>query len=167
MDPWGHLLDKDQLCEDGNGKGHDYQGVSLYLVSFFVVGLGLLFCALFVFGFVSPNLLQDDITRIREKLDYSVDPCKDFYKFVCNTFRGQNEYTHAQDSIRIFTQLRLIVPLIPASNQLSWQKAAGMYHACLSFASSYEPETQHLVEWMRSFKPGLSQRDKTGESRPS
>ncbi|KAL1415636.1 hypothetical protein MTO96_029123 [Rhipicephalus appendiculatus] len=87
---------------------------------------------------------------IRDKLDYSIDPCKDFYKFVCNTFRGQNEFVHIQDSVRIFTLLRLIVPYIPESNQLSWQKAAGMYHACLSFTSSYEPETRYLVEWMKS-----------------
>ncbi|KAL1470736.1 hypothetical protein MTO96_040287, partial [Rhipicephalus appendiculatus] len=78
--------------------------------------------------------------RIREKLDYSVDPCKDFYKFVCNTFRGTNEFIHARESLRLFTLLRLIVPYIPESNQLSWQKAAGMYHACLNFIASYEPE---------------------------
>ncbi|KAL3240832.1 hypothetical protein MRX96_047906 [Rhipicephalus microplus] len=29
--------------------------------------------------------------RLREKLDFSIDPCQDFYKFVCNSFRGHNE----------------------------------------------------------------------------
>ncbi|KAL3221727.1 hypothetical protein MRX96_050201, partial [Rhipicephalus microplus] len=77
---------------------------------------------------------------IRAKLDHSVDPCQDFYAFVCNTFRGNDEFTQTQDSIRLFTFIRLIVPLIPESNQNSWQKAAGMYHACLNFVSSYEPE---------------------------
>ncbi|KAL1476176.1 hypothetical protein MTO96_018753 [Rhipicephalus appendiculatus] len=92
---------------------------------------------------------------IRAKIDHSVDPCKDFYAYVCNTFRGYDEFTHAQDSIRLYTLLRLIVPLIPESNQLSWQKAAGMYHACLNFASSYKLETQYLVEWMRSLNLDL------------
>ncbi|KAL1445053.1 hypothetical protein MTO96_045236, partial [Rhipicephalus appendiculatus] len=82
---------------------------------------------------------------IRDQLDHSVDPCKDFYAYVCNNFRGSDEFTHTQESIRLFTQLRLIVPLIPESNQLSWQKAAGMYHACLNFASSYEPEVNANV----------------------
>ncbi|KAL1447460.1 hypothetical protein MTO96_044283, partial [Rhipicephalus appendiculatus] len=30
--------------------------------------------------------------RIREKVDYNVDPCQDFYKFVCNSFRGHSEF---------------------------------------------------------------------------
>ncbi|KAL1442733.1 hypothetical protein MTO96_007751 [Rhipicephalus appendiculatus] len=89
-------------------------------------------------------------TQIREKLDYSVDPCTDFYKFVCNSFRGYNEFANTRDSVKLFTLLRLIVPYIPESGQLSWQKAAGMYHACLNFASSYEPETKYLVEWLVS-----------------
>ncbi|KAL3198936.1 hypothetical protein MRX96_001513 [Rhipicephalus microplus] len=88
--------------------------------------------------------------QIREKLDKSVDPCNDFYKFVCNSFRGTNEFKNAQHAVNFFTQLRLIVPYIPDSNQLSWQKAAGMYHACLNFASAYEPETTYLVEWLVS-----------------
>ncbi|KAL1476178.1 hypothetical protein MTO96_018755 [Rhipicephalus appendiculatus] len=39
---------------------------------------------------------------------------------------------------------------IPPSNQLSWQKAAAMYSACLSFVTSNQPETTYLVEWMMS-----------------
>ncbi|KAL1487217.1 hypothetical protein MTO96_008162 [Rhipicephalus appendiculatus] len=89
-------------------------------------------------------------TQIREKLDYSVDPCTDFYKFVCNSFRGHNEFANTRDSVKLFTLLRLIVPYIPESDQLSWQKAAGMYQACMNFASSYEPETKYLVEWLVS-----------------
>ncbi|KAL1476173.1 hypothetical protein MTO96_018750, partial [Rhipicephalus appendiculatus] len=93
--------------------------------------------------------------QIRAKLDYGVDPCEDFYAYVCNTFRGKDEFTHNRESIRVYAQLRLIIPLIPESNQLSWQKAAGMYHACLNLASSYEPETEYLVEWMKSLNLDL------------
>ncbi|KAL3184314.1 hypothetical protein MRX96_032115 [Rhipicephalus microplus] len=148
--PLGYLPDKNQFFDDGECKGPEYHWISVYLVSSLIVGLGLSLC-LFVFVSTSSNLLKDVITtRIREKLDYSVDPCEDFYKFVCNTFRGHNEFSQAQDSVRLFTLMRLIVPLIPESNQNSWQKAAGMYHACLNFVSSYEPETQYLANWMRS-----------------
>ncbi|KAL1475204.1 hypothetical protein MTO96_037469, partial [Rhipicephalus appendiculatus] len=88
--------------------------------------------------------------KIREKLDYSVDPCNDFYKFVCNSYRGYSEFENAQKSVYLYTQLRLIVPYIPESNQSSWQKAAGMYHACLNFVASYEPETPYLIQWLVS-----------------
>ncbi|KAL1466193.1 hypothetical protein MTO96_026822 [Rhipicephalus appendiculatus] len=88
--------------------------------------------------------------RIREKLDYNVDPCQDFYKFVCNSFRGKSEFDNVLESIHFYNQLRLRIPHIPDSNQLSWQKAAGMYHACLNFAADYEPETKYLVEWLTS-----------------
>ncbi|KAL3252521.1 hypothetical protein MRX96_054883 [Rhipicephalus microplus] len=88
--------------------------------------------------------------QIREKLDYSVDPCNDFYKFVCNSFRGHSEFDNAQEAVYLYTQLRLTVPFIPDTNQLSWQKAAGMYHACLTFMAEYEPETPYLVQWLVS-----------------
>ncbi|KAL1421518.1 hypothetical protein MTO96_023080 [Rhipicephalus appendiculatus] len=37
---------------------------------------------------------------------------------------------------------------VPSSNQTALQKAAAMYKACVSFASSYLPETIELVRWM-------------------
>ncbi|XP_075744753.1 neprilysin-1-like isoform X2 [Rhipicephalus microplus] len=45
-----------------------------------------------------------------------------------------------KDAIHFFALLRLTIPYIPESNQLSWQKASGMYHACLNFVSKYAPE---------------------------
>lgn len=93
--------------------------------------------------------------QIREKLDYNVDPCNDFYKFVCNSFRGRSEFENVKDAIRFFALLRLTVPYIPQSNQLSWQKAAGMYHVCLNFVSKYEPETEYLVKWLNSLSLDL------------
>ncbi|KAL1442735.1 hypothetical protein MTO96_007753 [Rhipicephalus appendiculatus] len=89
--------------------------------------------------------------QIREKLDYSIDPCNDFYKFVCNTFRGKNEFIHARESIRLFTLLRLVVPYIPESNQLSVAESSrACTMPCLNFVASYKPETEYLVEWMVS-----------------
>ncbi|KAL3225780.1 hypothetical protein MRX96_049109 [Rhipicephalus microplus] len=46
-------------------------------------------------------------SRLRKKLDYSVDPCKDFYKFVCNTFRGVDEFTHTKYLVEWMTSLNL------------------------------------------------------------
>ncbi|KAL1421108.1 hypothetical protein MTO96_023460 [Rhipicephalus appendiculatus] len=104
--------------------------------------------------------------RIREKVDYNVDPCQDFYKFVCNSFRGHSEFENVKDSIRLFSQLRLTVPYIPESNQLSWQKAAGMYHACLNFVSKHEPETKYLVQWLASLNLDIFSRGRLSEVNP-
>ncbi|KAL1466302.1 hypothetical protein MTO96_026777 [Rhipicephalus appendiculatus] len=90
------------------------------------------------------------VYQLMSKLDYSVDPCKDFYKFVCNTFRGQNEFSHLQQNIKLTTITILSKAELPESNQLSWQKAAAMYQACVSFASAAIPETKYLIEWMQS-----------------
>ncbi|XP_075744752.1 neprilysin-1-like isoform X1 [Rhipicephalus microplus] len=57
-----------------------------------------------------------------------------------------------KDAIHFFALLRLTIPYIPESNQLSWQKASGMYHACLNFVSKYAPELiGHGI--MRAFDP--------------
>ncbi|KAL1421102.1 hypothetical protein MTO96_023455 [Rhipicephalus appendiculatus] len=64
--------------------------------------------------------------------------------------RSEDDTTTAQESVYLYTQLRLAVPYIPETNQLPWQKAAGMYHACLNFIASYEPETPYLVQWLVS-----------------
>ncbi|KAH7956173.1 hypothetical protein HPB52_006654 [Rhipicephalus sanguineus] len=45
--------------------------------------------------------------RIRAKLDYSVDPCNDFYKFVCNSFRGQDEFLHTIELVKWMISLNL------------------------------------------------------------
>ncbi|KAL1474177.1 hypothetical protein MTO96_038173, partial [Rhipicephalus appendiculatus] len=30
--------------------------------------------------------------QIRSKIDYNVDPCRDFYNYVCNTYRGTDPF---------------------------------------------------------------------------
>lgn len=64
-------------------------------------------------------------------------------------------WMQVKDAISFFALLRLTVPYIPESNQLSWQKAAGMYHVCLNFVSKYEPETEYLVKWLNSLSLDL------------
>ncbi|KAL3210763.1 hypothetical protein MRX96_052135 [Rhipicephalus microplus] len=39
-------------------------------------------------------LCQSVATQIRQHLDYTIDPCKDFYQYVCGKFRGQDVFTH-------------------------------------------------------------------------
>ncbi|XP_065289075.1 uncharacterized protein [Dermacentor albipictus] len=92
---------------------------------------------------------------LRAKLDYTVDPCRDFFRFVCNTFRGHDQFSEIINDIKISTISLLKDSRIPSSNQVSWQKAAGMFRACASFLKSNRTETKDLLTWMRSLNLDL------------
>ncbi|KAL1421522.1 hypothetical protein MTO96_023082 [Rhipicephalus appendiculatus] len=96
---------------------------------------------------VSPLCLHVAST-LRSKLDFGVDPCNDFYKYVCGKFRGQDTFTEVANSISAGEFKDLTSTEAPSSNQSAIQKAAAMYKACVAFASSYLPETIELVRWM-------------------
>ncbi|KAL3261289.1 hypothetical protein MRX96_046169, partial [Rhipicephalus microplus] len=93
--------------------------------------------------------------RLRETIDYTVSPCDDFYKHVCGKYRGYSTFADVQRDLDLSIRSYLLKSRIPKSNQLSWQKAAAMYHACISYTSSYEPETKYLVRWMVSLNLDL------------
>ncbi|KAL1473332.1 hypothetical protein MTO96_003878 [Rhipicephalus appendiculatus] len=101
------------------------------------------------------NILKTSVPRDYAAIG-SVDPCVDFYKFVCSTFRGVDEFTNLQKDIEYTIFMNLSDPDIPPSNQLAWQKAGAMYQACLSFVSSNVTETKYLVEWMVSLNLDLT-----------
>ncbi|KAH7956434.1 hypothetical protein HPB52_009661 [Rhipicephalus sanguineus] len=60
-----------------------------------------------------------------------------------------------QKDIEVVSMLILSDPSVPPSNQLAREKAAAMYQACMSFASSKRTETKYLVEWMISLNLDL------------
>ncbi|XP_075744160.1 uncharacterized protein LOC142802962 [Rhipicephalus microplus] len=92
---------------------------------------------------------------IRSNLDYNADPCQDFYKYVCSKFRGRNEFRHLERDISLSTIRYLLETKIPPSNQLSREKAAAMFHACLGITTFSVSETPYLVEWMKSLNLDL------------
>ncbi|KAH7971549.1 hypothetical protein HPB51_027111 [Rhipicephalus microplus] len=63
-------------------------------------------------------------------------------------YQSQGDATTLDKDIEMINIMKLSDPNIPASNQLSWQKAGAMFEACLSFVSSTVPETKYLVKWM-------------------
>ncbi|KAH6933932.1 hypothetical protein HPB50_019124 [Hyalomma asiaticum] len=105
-------------------------------------------------------------TRLRSKLDFSVDPCTDFYKHVCSTFRGESEFLNVEKRIDASIIAILSNKEIPPTNQSSSEKAAAMYQACVSFASSDVPETHYLVDWMTSLNLDFLDEEKLSTVNP-
>ncbi|KAH6932391.1 hypothetical protein HPB50_005234 [Hyalomma asiaticum] len=64
--------------------------------------------------------------------------------------RSPKDTATVANTIAVATRAGIVSSEIPTTNQLAWQKAAAMYKACVSFASSYLPETIELVKWMIS-----------------
>ncbi|KAL1421509.1 hypothetical protein MTO96_023072 [Rhipicephalus appendiculatus] len=89
---------------------------------------------------------------LRQKLHPNVDPCHDFYHYVCGT------YDWWRTNVLIETRLSMSSIMIgaayaarvPATGQSSWQKAAGIFQACVALAESGNSETKDLVKWMVS-----------------
>ncbi|KAL3252959.1 hypothetical protein MRX96_054723 [Rhipicephalus microplus] len=44
---------------------------------------------------------------LRHSIDYTVDPCDDFYKYVCASFRGQTMFRHTSDLVTWMKSLSL------------------------------------------------------------
>ncbi|KAL3246218.1 hypothetical protein MRX96_057834 [Rhipicephalus microplus] len=96
---------------------------------------------------VGPACLELSST-LRSKLDFTVDLCYDFYQYVCGKFAPMDTFSEVANTIKAGEIAVLKSRKVPASNQTAIQKAAAMYKACVSFASSYMPETIELVRWM-------------------
>ncbi|XP_070389840.1 uncharacterized protein [Dermacentor albipictus] len=90
---------------------------------------------------------------LRQKLDPKADPCKDFYRFVCGTFKegpGADAFARVNDTMTSITIGAAYAARVPATGQTSWQKAAGMFQACASLIATDRTETADLVAWMTS-----------------
>ncbi|KAL3200242.1 hypothetical protein MRX96_043553 [Rhipicephalus microplus] len=107
----------------------------------------------------SSHIVQDECVGVlcryvaitlRSQLDFGVDPCNDFYKYVCGKYRAASIVQQIEETTRMESYLKLKFTEPPLHKQTAFQKAAAMYKACVSFASSYELETYELVKWMNA-----------------
>ncbi|XP_065289048.1 neprilysin-1-like [Dermacentor albipictus] len=90
---------------------------------------------------------------LRQKLVPEANPCEDFYRFVCGTFKDGPDltaFTRGNDTMRSITIGAAYAARVPATGQTSWQKAAGMFQACASLIATNRTETADLVAWMTS-----------------
>ncbi|XP_065289054.1 uncharacterized protein [Dermacentor albipictus] len=106
---------------------------------------------------------------LRTKLDFNEDPCKDFSRFVCGTYKGpgSNPFNQVKMTMKNMTISAAYATKVPAKNQSSWQKAAGMFQACLSLGQSNRSETQDLVAWMGSLNLDLNDLARLGTVDPT
>ncbi|KAH7959373.1 hypothetical protein HPB49_010625 [Dermacentor silvarum] len=93
-----------------------------------------------------PNVCSSILCRFaaqyyRAKLDESLDPCKDFYKYVCSTFKGANNQYRLTELDMEYTTTSIVRILhIPSSNQKSYEKAAALFQTCVLFVKNRKPE---------------------------
>ncbi|KAH7986503.1 hypothetical protein HPB49_025937 [Dermacentor silvarum] len=97
---------------------------------------------------------------LRSKLDSSVDPCQDFYRYVCGTFTQYNEFADAARTILTTTVSHAYDTKVPATGQTSWQKVAGLFQTCISMSETRRSETEDLVAWMLSLNLDLNNETK-------
>lgn len=89
---------------------------------------------------------------LKSQLNFSVNPCHDLYDFVCGKYQGHPDgpYAQAENDLRSATISALAVEDTPLVGQTAWQKAAGLFQACLSLAKSSSDQLQNLKSWMVS-----------------
>ncbi|XP_075744395.1 neprilysin-1-like [Rhipicephalus microplus] len=85
---------------------------------------------------------------LRSKLSSDVDPCVDFYQYVCGKFQGWGTFTDLQTATRLGDYTSFISLDAPSSNQTAIQKAAALYRSCMSLGSSYQHQMTELKRWM-------------------
>ncbi|KAH6933922.1 hypothetical protein HPB50_018844 [Hyalomma asiaticum] len=88
---------------------------------------------------------------LRAKFDQSARPCTNFYKYVCGKFKGgYTQFDKTGDDVIHATIRYAKNTFIPKTKQTFYEKAAGLFQACLGFVKRGALETSHLRDWMIS-----------------
>ncbi|XP_070389916.1 neprilysin-2-like isoform X3 [Dermacentor albipictus] len=87
---------------------------------------------------------------LRVKVDQTVDPCDDFYQFVCDDYKRLDLLSKTQLDVEQISIYAAYTSNVPATGQTAWQKAMALIKACLTTIDSKRDETKELTGWMTS-----------------
>ncbi|XP_075746289.1 neprilysin-1 isoform X5 [Rhipicephalus microplus] len=89
---------------------------------------------------------------LRQKLNPTADPCEDFYSYVCSSFKwpGPDTFSEIDRSMKSMIIGAAYTTRVPQTRQSSWQKAAGMFQACVALVKSGRSQRDDLLNWLAS-----------------
>ncbi|KAH7970232.1 hypothetical protein HPB49_001377 [Dermacentor silvarum] len=87
---------------------------------------------------------------LNETMDWSVDPCQDFYRFVCGRFKNKLSVRH-QISYRFVQAIADLARQVdvPAEGQTAAQKAARLFKTCNDIATQDTDYVPRIRGYMR------------------
>ncbi|KAL1483418.1 hypothetical protein MTO96_033207, partial [Rhipicephalus appendiculatus] len=70
--------------------------------------------------------------KLRATMNFSINPCYDFYRYVCGTIDEPDYFPFRliRNAIEPTIVSQFYTESVPPMNQTAWQKAAGMFKAC-------------------------------------
>ncbi|KAH6933942.1 hypothetical protein HPB50_019134 [Hyalomma asiaticum] len=103
---------------------------------------------------IMPACATDDCEHLadwlRLKVDQNMDPCDDFYRFVCDDYENLLPFVNLEFDINRISISAAQATSIPAVRQSAWEKAVALFRACLAFVEDGRNETSELISWMTS-----------------
>ncbi|XP_065301391.2 neprilysin-1-like isoform X4 [Dermacentor albipictus] len=96
--------------------------------------------------------------KLRATMNFSIDPCDDFYQYVCGTIDEPDDlpFRLIRNAVEPTVVSHFYTESVPPKNQTAWQKAAGMFKTCFNLGNSEKSEVGDLKRWMISLNLDLA-----------
>ncbi|XP_065301390.2 membrane metallo-endopeptidase-like 1 isoform X3 [Dermacentor albipictus] len=80
--------------------------------------------------------------KLRATMNFSIDPCDDFYQYVCGTIDEPDDlpFRLIRNAVEPTVVSHFYTESVPPKNQTAWQKAAGMFKTCFNLGNSEKSE---------------------------